>query len=248
VSNHSVTFSATSSVATPSTDRPAFWRGVACTALTLVVTTGFQARAGDLSVLLTKADGSPAPDTVVVVQPVAAWAARPAGEPVVVTQKDLRFVPYVTALPVGGTLRLTNQDQYDHHVRSMAGGPLGNVPPATSFEFRLPAAKGKESSTEIKLDTVGSITLGCHIHGSMRGHVFVSASPWVGVTDEQGRLKLAGVPEGAANLRLWHPDQLSEQASRTVQVASTAQDLQASLNFSPRKRRPAPTTGSTYGY
>ena len=80
----------------------------------------------------------------------------------------------------------------------------------------------------------------------MRGHVFVSASPWVGVTDEQGRLTLRGLPEGAAELRLPHPDQLTEQASQRLQIGAAPASLGVALNFSPRKRRasalPPPTT------
>ncbi len=207
------------------------------------------AQAADVSITVSRADGSPAAETVVVLQPVAAWSPRPLAEPVVVNQKDLRFAPAVVAMPVGSTLRLTNQDRYDHHVRAMAGGPLGNVPPATAFEVRLPAAKSQASSTDLKLDNPGTITLGCHIHGSMRGHVFISPSPWVGVTDEAGKLTLSGVPAGAADLKLWHPEQLTEQTSKRLDVGPATASAQASLNFSPKAKRPAANSGGyQYNY
>jgi hypothetical protein len=78
----------------------------------------------------------------------------------------------------------------------------------------------------------------------MRGHLFVSPTPWVAVTDAAGRAVLPGVPEGPADLRLWHPDQLVAQANvaTTVSGATTAQ---ARLNFSPR-RRPAPPPKGEY--
>ena len=65
-----------------------------------------------------------------------------------------------------------------------------------------------------------------------------SPTPWVAVTDASGRASLRGVPDGAANLRLWHPDQLVAQADVPAQVTGTVQ-AQARLNFSPRPR-PAP--------
>lgn len=206
------------------------------------------ALAGDLAITVTKADGTPATDTVVQVQPLTPWSAPPTGAPVTVTQKDQRFLPYVSTVVVGGTLRLTNQDRYDHHVRSMPAGPLGNLPPAKNFEHMLEGTlSSRNAPVEMRLDSPGTITLGCHIHGSMRGHVFVSTTPWVGVTDEQGRITLRGVPEGAADLRIWHPDQLTEQAGQRLQVGAVPASLGAALNFSPRKRRaPAlpPTTPS----
>ncbi|NDY90036.1 plastocyanin [Ideonella livida] len=200
------------------------------------------APAADFTISVQKADGSPAADTVVALEPARAVPPQPPTEPVVITQRDLRFVPYVTVVPPGTVLRFSNQDRYDHHVRSMPGGPLGNVPPAQQFELRLKAfADGRSDSADVKVDTPGAITLGCHIHGSMRGHVMVGTSPWTAVTDEHGQVRLRGVPDGAVQLRLWHPDQLVEQPVQTLQSGAAAQLVQATLNFNPRKRRaPAP--------
>lgn len=203
------------------------------------------AHAGDFQLQLSKADGSPAADTVVVLQPAAGWSSPPPPpDAVVIGQKDLRFWPYVTVVTTGTTVRFANQDRYDHHVRAMAGGPLGNIPPAKSFELRLDGlTPTRTSSAEVKMDQAGTVTLGCHIHGSMRGHVFVSNSPWVAVTDDKGQATVKGVPDGVVELRLWHPDQLSDQAPQKLQSSSAPQTVKASLNFSPRKRRvPAPST------
>jgi len=206
-----------------------------------------RAHAAELQVYVTTPDGRPAPDVVVALLPPAGTpAALPQPtEPVVIAQKDIRFQPYVTAVPLGTTVRFVNRDRFDHHVKSMAGGPLGSIAPAKEFEFRLAAARGSTTpSAELKMDAAGSIGLGCHLHGSMRGHLYVSPTPWVAVTDAAGRAVLPGVPEGAADLRLWHPDQLVAQANvpTTVSGASTAQ---AKLNFAPR-RRPAPPPKGEY--
>jgi plastocyanin len=124
---------------------------------------------------------------------VRAAAATPAAEVAPIVQKDLRFQPYVTAVPLGATVRFVNRDRFDHHVKSVAGGPLGSIAPAKEFEFRLPKPRaGNETSAELKMDAAGSIGLGCHLHGSMRGHLFVSPTPWVAVTDAAGRAVLPG--------------------------------------------------------
>ena len=207
-----------------------------------------------MQVMVVSADGKPVADTVVMVQPVVAGSATAAPAPVVIAQKNIRFQPTVSVVPVGGTLRFVNQDSYDHHVRSLPGGPLGTVAPAKQFDLRIPPASGgRQPSQDVKVDTAGVIALGCHLHGSMRGHVYVSPTPWAAVTDAQGRVTIEGVPEGAAELRLWHPEQLVDQPVQRVQVAAgSSPALNGQLNFAPKPpRRSAPAardSGSGYSY
>lgn len=205
------------------------------------------ARAADLQVYVTTPDGRPAADVVVAVLPQGAAPAAPPvavpAEPAVIVQRDIRFQPYVTAVVLGSTVRFVNRDRFDHHVRSMPGGPLGSIAPAKEFEFRLAAARGSnEPSAELKMDAPGAIVIGCHLHGSMRGHVYVSPTPWVAVTNAAGRATLAGVPDGAADLRLWHPDQLVAQANVPVRLSGNA-TAEARLNFAPRRRLAPPPKG-----
>ena len=196
------------------------------------------ALAATVQMTVLNADGKPAPDTVVLVQPTGTWAPQPLPPVAVIEQKDIRFVPYVTVVPVGGSARFTNLDNFDHHVRSQPGGPLGSVAPAKEFEFRLPAQrKGNNTSPELRLEVAGSVLLGCHLHNSMRGHLFISNTPWFAVTDEQGRVRITGVPDGQAEIKLWHPDQLTEQPAQRVQVGGNV-SAEGKLNFTPRRRPP----------
>lgn len=198
------------------------------------------ATAAELQVYVTTPDGKPAPDVVVMLLPLAAAGAPPPppAAPAQIVQQEIRFVPYVTAVPQGATVRFVNRDRFDHHVKSVAGGPLGSIAPAQTFEFRIRAARGDEPSQEVRFDAPGATGIGCHLHGSMRAHVFASPTPWVGVTDAAGRAVLAGAPEGAADLRLWHPDQLVAQAQQRLTVAAGSGSAQAQLNFAPRVRPP----------
>lgn len=199
------------------------------------------ATAANLQLTVLGSDGKPAADVAVQLLPAAPWSVLPPAEPVRIVQRNLRFVPFVSVVPAGGTVRFVNRDRYDHHVRSQAGGPLGNIAPAQQFEFRMAAFKGeKESTADLKLDTPGVIALGCHLHGSMRGHLLVTSTPWVAVTDEQGRATLPQLPDGQAELKLWHPEQLADQAPLRLQLAGD-QSAEARVNFAPR-RRPPPTT------
>jgi plastocyanin len=208
------------------------------------------ALAATLHVTVTGADGRPAADTVVMVQPApgAGAAAAPPLAPATVSieQREFRFVPYVAVVAPGGAVRFVNKDPFDHHIRTLPGGPLSNIAPVKSFELRLAAAGSQgEASEAVKLDLPGSILLGCHLHGSMRGHVLVAGTPWFAVTDDRGRARVEGLPEGTVEMKLWHPDQLSEQAPRQLQLGPSL-GTEAKLNFTPR-RRPAPRADPSYG-
>jgi plastocyanin len=204
------------------------------------------ARAGQIQVTVTGPDGKPAADVAVLINPTSQWVAPPLPEVSTIVQQGTRFIPYLTILPVGGAARFVNKDRYDHHLRSQAGGPLGTIAPAKEFEFRMAAATvGNEPlSADLRFDQPGVVTLGCHIHGSMRGHILISSSPWYAMTDANGRAVVGNVPDGQAEMKLWHPDQLLDQTSMRVQVGAGSA-VEARLNFAPRVR-PALRTVTPY--
>jgi plastocyanin len=202
------------------------------------------ARAGQIQVVVTGPDGKPAADVAVLINPTSQWVAPPLPEVSIIVQQGTRFIPYLTIVPVGGAARFVNKDKYDHHLRSQAGGPLGTIAAAKEFEFRMAAATpGNEPvSADLRFEQPGVVTLGCHIHGSMRGHILISSSPWYAMTDANGRAVVVNLPDGQAEMKLWHPDQLLDQVSMRVQVGAGS-PVEAKLNFSPRVR-PAPRTAA----
>ena len=207
-------------------------------ACTLLLALALEAHAATVTVVVTGADGQPAPNVVVQLTPAHPLPFRPPAAPVVIAQRDIHFVPYLTAVPVGTTVRFSNEDPYDHHLRSEPGGPFGNIAPAKEFEMRLAAASGdKVASSELKFDKAGVIVLGCHLHSSMRGHLFVSDTPYVAVTDANGHAVIADVPDGGAELHTWSPDQLIDQSASQKQIAGATMSLDTTLNFTPPKAR-----------
>jgi plastocyanin len=194
--------------------------------------------AGPVQVTVTDKDGKPAANVAVVVTAQGAMPPR-STTPVVVAQDGLQFVPFLTVVRTGTTLRFVNRDPYDHHVRSLPGGPLGSIKPAKDFEMRIDAAEGRiERSADIVADKPGVIALGCHIHGSMRGHVLVVDSPWFGKTNANGQAVVEGLPDsGVADVKLWHPDQLVDQSTLTVTLGTAPAQAVGQLNFAPKRRR-----------
>ncbi|MBW8778213.1 MAG: plastocyanin [Burkholderiales bacterium] len=204
----------------------------------LLLALALPARAANVTVTVHGADGQPAANVVVQLAPAHPGAPRPPWTPVVIVQRDIHFVPAITAVPVGTTVRFSNQDPYDHHIRSEPAGPQGNIPPAKNFEMRLAGASGdKVASADVTFDKAGVLVLGCHLHGSMRGHVYVASTPWVAVTDASGSATIADVPDGAADLRTWSPEQLVDQPVAQKQVGGANVAFEATLNFTPPKRR-----------
>jgi plastocyanin len=216
--------------------------------LVAVLMAGAQAaQAGTVQVTVLSRDGKPLPDAVVVLEP-AGGQAVPAAQPVsqTVTQEKMQFDPVLSLVPVGSKLKFSNLDRWDHHVK---GGPPGLLAAGTTaFEFRLAGRTQGQTppSSEVTLEKAGPIQLGCHLHGSMRGFVYVAPTPWAAKTAADGVATLAQVPDGAMQLRVWHPDQLLDTAAVTVQVqAVTAVSVPTLIQ--PRKpRRAAVESGSTY--
>ncbi len=198
------------------------------------------ATAGTLQVTVTGKDGQPLPDAVVLVEP-ASGARGKAPPPVQVNigQHKMQFVPAVSVVPVGSRVRFTNLDGWDHHVRGLPAGVAGlTAAPGAGFELRLAGkTEGQPAaSAEVVLQQPGPLQLGCHLHGSMRGFVYVADTPWVTRTDAQGVATLNDVPEGAARVRVWHPDQLVEGSSLPVQVQAVSA-VTAPTQVVPRRRR-----------
>jgi plastocyanin len=209
------------------------------TALLLAAVCASAVTAGTLRVTVTGKDGQPLPDAVVLVEPASGARGKAPPVQASISQHKMQFVPAVSVVPVGSRVRFTNQDGWDHHVR---GAPAGltslTASPGVGFELRLAAKVDGQppASAEVVLGQAGPLQLGCHLHGSMRGFVYVADTPWVVKTDTLGVATLADVPEGAARVRVWHPDQLVEGAPVPVQVQAVSA-LTVPIQVVPRRRR-----------
>lgn len=203
------------------------------------------ASAGNVQIQVLDREGKPVPEAVVVLYPGGAAGAPPSllqANPTI-EQERMRFVPAVTVVEPGATVRFTNQDRWDHHVRGAAAGlSTGGSGGNPGFELRLAGkTDGKPAnSSEVKLDTPGVMLLSCHLHGSMRGHVFVTDSGWTLKTDADGIARFPGVPDGAAQLRVWHAEQLIDVPRKALNVVPGPVMDTVQLSVVPRVRRAPP--------
>lgn len=198
------------------------------------------AGAGVVSVTVLDKEGKPVQDAVVVVLPSAKGTPK-AALPVAATinQDKMRFVPALTLVPVGAKVTFTNNDPWEHHTRGSAAGLAQFSSTGGGFELRLEGkADGKPAKgVEVTLDKAGAVLLGCHIHGSMRGHVYVSDSPWAQRTTPEGQAVFDDVPDGAAQVRVWHADQLIDLPLHALTVGANPARATVQLQVVPRRRR-----------
>ena len=121
---------------------------------------GISASAGNVQIQVLDRDGKPVPEAVVVVYPGTTGGTPPSllqPNPTI-EQERMRFVPAVTVVEPGASVRFTNQDRWDHHVRGTAVGlsaaaTAAQTPANTGFELRLAGkADGKPANfTEVKI-------------------------------------------------------------------------------------------------
>ncbi|MEO8388876.1 plastocyanin/azurin family copper-binding protein [Polaromonas sp.] len=214
------------------------------TALSALLASGVSAYAGNLVVSVLDKDGKPVQDAVVVVLPANKNAVPkiPLGMQAAISQEKMQFIPAITVVPVGAKVSFVNNDPWDHHVRSSPAGTGQFSATNAGFELRLEGkADGKPGkSTEVTLDkagVVGATLLGCFIHGSMRGYIYASESPWAAKTSADGIATFEDLPEGSAQLKVWHPDQLVDISPQQVTVGAVMAKNVMQLTVVPRRRR-----------
>lgn len=213
--------------------------GTSC-ALALLGVMAPAAFAGNLQVSVTDREGKPVQDAVVVLMPATTGTPKPLPLQIVITQEKMRFVPALSLVGVGARARFVNNDPWEHHVRASAAGVMQFESASSSgFELRLDGKEeGKSAKTaEATFDKAGGVLLGCHLHASMRGNVYVSDSPWAALTNADGVASFEGLPDGAAKLKVWHADQLIDIAQQQLTLTPAAAKAAAQLSVVPRRRR-----------
>ncbi len=209
------------------------------------------AHAGSLSVTVVDRDGKPTMDAVVVLLPEGKGTAKQALPSTAnIAQEKMQFIPAVSIVPVGAKVRFTNNDPWDHHVRSSAAGAAGFAAAASAttaaaakgIDLRLEGkADGKPAkSVEVTMDQAGAQSatlLGCYLHGSMRGHVYVTDSAWAAKTNADGVATFDDVPDGKVAVKVWQADQLIDLPVQNTVVGAAPAKLNVQLQVVARKRR-----------
>jgi plastocyanin len=167
--------------------------------------------AGELDVSVVDRQGRGVGEVVVMVAPVDKHPAKAAPAPAVMDQRNLAFLPRVLVVAVGTEVEFPNNDTVSHQVYSFSAAK----------KFHLPLYKG-ELHSPVLFDHEGLVVLGCNIHDSMAGYIYVTDAPFFGKTDTAGMLRLPSVPVGDYRIAVWSPFIADPDGSRTVHVDGQA--------------------------
>ncbi|NOU52679.1 methylamine utilization protein [Pseudoalteromonas sp. JBTF-M23] len=137
-----------------------------------------------------------------VVELLQSTAQQPVTKtPAIMDQVQKQFAPKLLTIVKGQQVSFPNSDDIRHHVYSFS--------PAKPFELKLYAGTPK---APITFEQPGVVVLGCNIHDSMVGYIYIAQSSAHFVSDEQGNVTL---PDTTTSYWLWHPEQAQEIIERT---------------------------------
>jgi len=202
------------------------------TCVTLVsYLSSMSAGAADISIKVIDREGRGVDQVVVTVTPLTNSASL-VPKPAVMDQQNLAFVPRVLVVGTGARVEFPNNDSVSHQVYSFSAAK----------RFQLPLYKG-EVHPPVVFDRPGLVVLGCNIHDSMVGYIYVTDAPYFGTTAAEGALELKNIPLGDYRIVLWSPFIADPPASltRTVHLDGIAPavahvQLSSALRVQPEPR------------
>ena len=162
-------------------------------ACTVLAAPQLASAASALSVTVVNAAGVPLEGAVIIAAPAVSAPKASPGQKAVMDQRNLMFVPDVLVVQTGTAVDFPNSDQVRHQVYSFSG--------AKTFQLALYAGR---AHAPVVLDRAGLVTLGCNIHDSMLGYIYVTDSPWYGRTGPDGTLQLHDLASGEYTVQIWH--------------------------------------------
>ena len=232
----------------PHPDRPTRLSGWLSGLVLASLACATSAQAASIQVTVLDRDGKPLPDAVVVVTPPAGAALRGAKPPLPlqasINQEKMQFVPAVTIVGLGAKVRFLNSDPWDHHVRLTLPGlpPAASASATDGVALRLEGkSDGKPAKfADVVMDKPGALganIMGCFIHGSMSGHIYVAESPWTVKTGPDGVAQIDNLPEGNATVQVWHGLLTVAPKPQAATLGAVPGKSTVHLDVLPRRRR-----------
>ena len=145
---------------------------------------------GSLAVRLLDQNGAPVVGAIVSVTGAPAQKVTPQVK--IMDQIQQSFVPHVLLINAGDPVSFPNSDNIRHHVYSFSEPKV--------FEIKLYADRPE---APVVFDKPGLVVLGCNIHDSMLGYIYVSPTAYAAITAEDGSAALP-VPSTYTGIQVWH--------------------------------------------
>lgn len=147
------------------------------------------------TITLVDEQGHPFINAVISVEPAAGEASSlpaPPQQPAIMDQVNRQFEPTTLVIEQGRTVVFPNSDNIRHHVYSFSK--------PHPFEIKLYAG---DSVPPVQFDKSGIVVLGCNIHDTMLGFIYVKDGNPTWQTDKNGQ---ATITTTQSEILIWHPD------------------------------------------
>lgn len=149
----------------------------------------------------------------------------------VMDQRNLAFLPRVLVVSTGTSVEFPNNDSVSHQVYSFSAAK----------RFQLPLYKG-ETHSPVTFDRPGLVVLGCNIHDSMVGYIYVTDAPFFATTETDGSATFKDMPAGDYQVTIWSPFIADAPASlqRALHVEANQPDSLRLQVQQPLRSQPEP--------
>jgi plastocyanin len=117
----------------------------------------------------------------------------------VLDNKGCLFIPKIILSHPGDTIVVTNSDETGHNANFSF---FNNQ----SVNFLVPS--GQKKDLTLKEEEPAPMPVECNVHPWMKAHVVVTDHPFVGATNKDGVVEIAGLPAGEVTFKVWHEHQL----------------------------------------
>lgn len=180
------------------------YKKIAYFTLFLLPSSAFSA---NFSIIIKSASGKAIKDAVITLTPTTKIKLR-TGKTYIIDQVNKTYVPHVTIIPVKSNISFPNKDNIHHHVYSFS----------ETRKFELPLYEGTPTEP-VTFNKSGIVVLGCNIHDWMRAYIFITDTPYYGLSGESGSITIKNVPKGKYSLRVWHPRIKNYSDKNTISIS-----------------------------
>ncbi|MBI3096940.1 MAG: TonB-dependent receptor [Planctomycetes bacterium] len=146
------------------------------------------------------------------------WEFEAPATPVTVDQHNCMYTPHVIGIQVGQKLLAKNSDGFKHNVNLVSqkqGKPFN------------PMQDGGKTD-EYVFDAPEFCTFKCNIHSWMTSRINVVEHPFFGVTGDDGKFTLPGLPPGKYTVEAWHEH---FKAAKRMEIEIKDKETKGDVNF-----------------
>ncbi|MFZ6731130.1 methylamine utilization protein [Undibacterium sp. Ji42W] len=197
--------------------------------LTLVTSSPMLAQAAKLNFQAVDKNGNAMSDVVVYATPIGAPLPASEKAEATISQNDMQFSPYVTAIRTGSQVKFPNYDKMEHHVKSFSA----------IKEFEIKTYERGVVPPPVIFDKPGIVIVYCLLHNWMRAYVLVLDTPYFVKTDQSGAAILDKLPDGNYEIKAWHPNlgSIKPPLGQTVKVNDQTTPIKWQFDFVPVPRK-----------